>query len=140
MASTSTLYRKRLKEERPEDYARYLERQRVQSKKRLEEEKRRLQEETLTTAQINMIEERKKKKRECARAYYLKKKAALGRQTRNSKKAGVPTSSKLEKRPRDMTEEELRAYKARERKRQRDSRSSQKKTAGSTFVLFCCCF
>ncbi|GFR98909.1 hypothetical protein ElyMa_001031600 [Elysia marginata] len=75
------------------------------------------------------LEEKNKTQNECARASYLDKKAALGRQTQNSEEADEPTSSKLEKRPRDMTEEELRAYKARQRKRQRDSRSSQKKTA-----------
>ncbi|GFS02914.1 hypothetical protein ElyMa_004619500, partial [Elysia marginata] len=99
--------------------------QKAQSKKSECEERRPKELEPPTVK----LEEKNKTQNECARASYLDKKAALSRQTRNSEEADEPKSSKLEKRPRDMTDEELRAYKARQRKRQRDSRSSQKKTA-----------
>ncbi|KAK3786984.1 hypothetical protein RRG08_052617 [Elysia crispata] len=126
MSSKTAVYMKKMKEEHPEQYEEYLQKQREKSKKRREEKKRKWVEEPHTPAMIEEREREKKANREKNRRHYANKKSTK----RTTRAASTATPEPTPRRClTEMSEEEARAHKTAQRREQRARQSHQKTTA-----------
>ncbi|KAK0054529.1 GRIP and coiled-coil domain-containing protein 2 [Biomphalaria pfeifferi] len=124
----SSTYRRKLKKENPEKYAELLAKERTASIKYLQKKKKEWEEDGHSQAEVDEYNVKKEKKRQYSRDHYWKIKTQNSRQTRNSAGATLKPE-RDQKRPKDMSPNELRKYRSSQRKAQRASLSHQKKTA-----------
>nr|KAI8733544.1 GRIP and coiled-coil domain-containing protein 2-like [Biomphalaria glabrata] len=124
----SSTYRRKLKKENPEKYAELLAKERIASIKYLQKKKKEWEEGGHSQAEVDEYNAKKEKKRQYSRDHYWKIKTQNSRQTRNSAGATLKPE-RDQKRPKDMSPNELRKYRSSQRKAQRAALSHQKKTA-----------
>ncbi|XP_012940569.1 DNA repair protein XRCC4 [Aplysia californica] len=132
MAHRTTLFRRKLKEEDPDEYKAFLEKRRKAEKAKRDEEKRKEEAGELTHAEKEKLELKRAERNAIQKEKYHRKKAkaeAAAAGKRLNRTRGQPVTPAPGKRPKDMSPEEYQRYRAAQRKASRDSQSTQKKKA-----------